>query len=103
MKNIKNGSDLAPKQLWDNFTQILNIPRPSKKEEKIVKFIKEFGEKLNLETIVDKVGNVIIRKHATPGMENLKTVIIQSHLDMVPQKNKETVHDFETDPISAYV
>ena len=103
MKNIKNGSDLAPKQLWDNFTQILNIPRPSKKEEKIVKFIKEFGEKLNLETIVDKVGNVIIRKHATPGMENLKTVIIQSHLDMVPQKNKETVHNFETDPISAYV
>jgi dipeptidase D len=103
MKSIKNGSDLAPKQLWDNFTQILNVPRPSKKEEKIVKFIKEFGENLNLDTLVDKVGNVIIKKPATPGMENLKTVVIQAHLDMVPQKNNDTVHNFETDPISAYV
>ena len=103
MKPIKNGSNLAPKQLWDIFTEILNVPHPSKKEEKILKYVKEFGERLNLETIVDSVGNVIIKKPATPGFENCKTVIIQAHLDMVPQKNNDTVHNFETDPISAYV
>ncbi len=103
MKPIKDGSDLQPKQLWENFTEILNIPRPSKKEEKIFKFIKEFGEKFNLETITDKVGNVIIKKPATPGMENCKIVTLQAHLDMVPQKNNDKVHNFETDPISAYV
>jgi dipeptidase D len=103
MNSIKNGSDLTPKQLWYNFTQVLNVPRPSKKEEKIVKFVKEFGERLNLETIVDSVGNVIIKKSATPGLEKLKTVILQAHLDMVPQKNNDTVHNFETDPITAYV
>ena len=103
MKPIKGGSNLQPKQLWENFTQILDIPRPSKKEERIFQFIKEFGEKLNLETITDKVGNVIIKKPATPGMENCKTVTIQAHLDMVPQKNNDKVHNFETDPISAYV
>ena len=103
MRSIKNGSNLAPKELWDNFTQILNIPHPSKKEEKIVRFMKEFGENLNLQTIADNAGNVIIKKPASTGMENFKTVILQAHLDMVPQKNADTKHNFETDPITAYV
>lgn len=103
MLQIKGGDDLVPKALWRNFDEVLNIPRPSKKEEKIFKFVKEFGEKHNLETIVDAVGNVIIRKPAMPGFENLKTVVLQAHLDMVPQKNSDKVHDFEKDPISAYV
>jgi len=102
MKNIKNGSSLEPSELWENFTKILNTPNPTKHEDKIVKLIKEFGENLNLETIVDEVGNIIIRKPASPGMENLKTVILQAHIDMVPQKNRDSVHDFENDPISAY-
>jgi dipeptidase D len=83
--------------------QFTQIPRPSKKEEKAIAFAKEFGEKLGLETMVDHVGNVIIRKPATPGMENRMAVVLQAHLDMVPQKNSDKVHDFEKDPIEAYV
>jgi dipeptidase D len=91
--------DLEPKQLWNFFHEITQIPRPSKHEQKMVEFIKEFGKKHKLETIVDKVGNVIIRKPATKGMENRKGVIFQTHLDMVPQKNSDKKHDFEKDPI----
>lgn len=74
-----------------------------KKEERIIEFMKNFGEKLGLETIVDEVGNVIIKKPATPGMENRKGIILQGHLDMVPQKNSDKIHDFENDPIEAYI
>ena len=95
--------NLEPKGLWNNFYELTQIPRPSKKEEKVVAFLKEFGEKLGLETIVDKVGNVIIRKPATPGCENMKGVILQGHIDMVPQKNADTVHDFEKDPIQTWI
>ena len=95
--------NLEPKQVWQNFYSLTQIPRPSKKEEKIQQFIIDFGDKLGLETIVDEVGNVIIRKPATKGMENRKGVILQGHLDMVPQKNSDKVHDFETDPIEAYI
>jgi dipeptidase D len=100
MSSIK---ELNPKSLWEIFYQFTQIPRPSKKEEKAIAFAKEFGEKLGLETMVDHVGNVIIRKPATPGMENRMAVVLQAHLDMVPQKNSDKVHDFEKDPIEAYV
>lgn len=94
---------LKPEKVWMNFQQLLNIPRPSKKEEKVIAFMKRFGEDLGLQTIVDDVGNVIIRKPASPGMENRLGVILQGHLDMVPQKNSDTNHDFENDPIQSYV
>jgi len=94
---------LEPKALWKNFYALTQIPRPSKKEDKAVEFVKNFGESLGLETIVDEVGNVIIRKPATPGMEDRKGIILQGHLDMVPQKNSDKDHDFEKDPIDAYV
>lgn len=94
---------LEPKQVWNFFYEITQIPRPSKKEKRIIEYMKEFGEKHNLETIVDSVGNVIIKKPATKGMENRKGVILQTHLDMVPQKNSDKKHDFEKDPIEAMV
>ena len=82
---------------------MLQIPRPSKHEEKIQDWAVNFGESLGLETLKDEVGNVIIRKPATPGMENRKGVIFQGHLDMVPQKNSDKQHNFETDPIEAII
>lgn len=94
---------LEPKAIWKHFYSLTQIPRPSKKEERIIEFMKKFGENLGLETIVDKVGNVIIKKPATAGMENRKTVVLQGHLDMVPQKNSDKVHDFEKDPIDAII
>ena len=100
MNDIRN---LEPKQLWNYFHEITQIPRPSKKEKRIVEYMKAFGKKYNLETVVDKVGNVIIRKPATKGMENFKGVIFQTHLDMVPQKNSDKKHDFEKDPIETII
>ena len=100
MSDIRN---LEPKQLWNYFHDLTQIPRPSKKEKKIVEYVVAFGKKHNLETIVDKVGNVIIRKPATTGMENRKGVIFQTHLDMVPQKNSDKKHDFEKDPIETLI
>jgi dipeptidase D len=94
---------LEPQALWKHFYSLTQIPRPSKKEKAVIDFVVDFGKKLGLETIVDEVGNVIIRKPATPGMENRKGVVLQGHLDMVPQKNSDKVHDFEKDPIEAYV
>jgi dipeptidase D len=96
-------SKLYPQLLWENFEKICSIPHPSKKEEQIIAMMKNYGGSLGLETIVDDIGNVIIKKPASPGMENKKTVILQAHLDMVPQKNADTVHDFEKDPIQAYI
>jgi dipeptidase D len=100
MSDIRN---LEPKQLWNYFHEIAQIPHPSKKEEKIINYMKEFGSKHNLETNVDSIGNVIIRKPATRGMENHKGVIFQTHLDMVPQKNSNKKHDFEKDPIETLI
>jgi len=97
---IKN---LKPKEVWGIFDQMLQIPRPSKHEEKIQEWAVNFGKNLGLETIKDEVGNVIIRKPATPGKENCKGVVLQGHLDMVPQKNSDKTHDFEKDPIEALV
>lgn len=95
--------DLKPKPVWNYFHEITQIPRPSKYEKGMIAHMKEFGKKHNLETIVDKVGNVIIRKPATKGMENRKGVIFQTHLDMVPQKNSDKKHDFLKDPIETVI
>ena len=100
MSEIKK---LNPERVWKHFYSLTQIPRPSKKEEKVIEFMKNFGESLGLETIVDHIGNVIIRKPASPGMENRKGVVLQGHLDMVPQKNSDKVHDFEKDPIETMI
>ena len=95
--------DLEPKELWNKFADLNAVPRPSKKEERVIAFMKDFGENLGLETIEDEVGNVIIRKPATKGMEDRKAIVMQSHLDMVHQKNNDTVFNFETQGIAMYV
>ena len=95
--------NLEPKQLWNKFADLNAVPRPSKKEEKVIAFMKDFGKKLGFETIEDEVGNVIIKKPATSGMENRKTIVMQSHLDMVHQKNNDTNFDFDTQGIEMYV
>lgn len=94
---------LEPKALWNNFSDLNEIPRPSKKEEKVIEFAKKFGEGLGLDTYVDETGNVIIKKPASPGMEDKAIIALQSHLDMVPQKNADTDFDFETQGIQMYV
>ncbi|WP_417872808.1 aminoacyl-histidine dipeptidase [Xanthomarina gelatinilytica] len=94
---------LEPKQLWNKFADLNAVPRASKKEAQVIAFMKDFGKKLNLETIEDEVGNVIIKKPATPGMEDRETIVMQSHLDMVHQKNADTHFDFETQGIEMYV
>jgi dipeptidase D len=86
---------LEPQILWNHFADLNAVPRPSKKEERVRQFMVDFGNKLGLETIIDKIGNVIIKKPASIGMENRKTVILQSHLDMVHQKNSNTIFDFD--------
>jgi dipeptidase D len=96
-------SKLNPVELWENFYQLTRIPRPSHHEEQIRKFLVDFGKGLGLETVQDKSGNVIIRKPATPGMEKCKGVILQGHLDMVPQKNSDKDHDFAKDPIETII
>lgn len=95
--------NLEPKALWNKFSDLNAVPRPSKKEERVIAFMMEFGKNLGLETIQDKVGNVIIKKPATSGMENRKTVVLQSHLDMVHQKNNDTDFNFDTQGIEMYV
>ena len=95
--------NLEPKALWNKFADLNEVPRPSKKEEKVVAFIKDFGNNLGLEVIEDEVQNVIIRKPATAGMENRKPIVLQGHLDMVHQKNADTGFDFDTQGIEMYV
>lgn len=95
--------NLEPKQVWNKFADLNAVPRPSKKEERVIAFMVDFGKSLGLETIQDEVGNVIIKKPATAGMENRKTIVMQSHLDMVHQKNNDTDFDFDTQGIEMYV
>jgi len=95
--------NLEPKAVWNHFADLNAVPRPSKKEERVIQFMVDFGKKLNLETLVDKVGNVIIKKPATKGMENRKTVVLQSHLDMVHQKNSDTNFDFDKEGIKMLI
>jgi dipeptidase D len=99
-KEIRN---LEPRVLWNNFADLGAIPRPSKREEKAIQFVEDFGKKLGLETIRDEVGNVIIKKPATPGMEDCIPIILQGHVDMVPQKNNDVDFDFDTQGINMYV
>ncbi len=94
---------LEPKPLWNKFADLNAVPRPSKKEERVIEFIKDFGKNLNLETKVDEVGNVVIKKPATNGMESRKKVVLQAHLDMVHQKNNDTDFDFSSQGIAMHV
>ena len=101
-----NIQDLDPKVVWKNFYALTQLPRPSHHEEKVVEYLVNWGKAHGFETIKDNEGpiaNVIIRVPATPGMENLKGVILQGHMDMVPQKTSDSGHDFLADPIKAYV
>ncbi|NVK29185.1 MAG: aminoacyl-histidine dipeptidase [Flavobacteriia bacterium] len=100
MSDIRN---LEPKSVWGHFADLNAVPRPSKKEEKVIAFMMDFGKSLGLETEKDEVGNVLIRKPASAGMEDRRTVVMQSHLDMVCQQNAGTNHDFETEGIEMYV
>jgi dipeptidase D len=95
--------NLEPKALWNKFADLNAVPRPSKKEERVIEFMKDFGNSLGLETFEDEIRNVIIRKPATAGMENRKALVLQGHLDMVHQKNTDTVFDFDTQGIDMYV
>ena len=90
---------LAPQNVWKHFYSLTQIPRPSGHLEKIQAFLLEFGKQVGVESFQDEAGNIIYRKPATPGMEDRKSVILQAHMDMVPQKDKHTQHDFEKDPI----
>lgn len=101
--NSNDIRNLEPKALWENFHGITQVPRPSGKKEQIGKYLEDFGKSLGLETLRDEIGNVLIRKPATPGMEDRKGVILQAHMDMVPQKNSHVNHDFEKDPIQTHI
>ena len=100
MSEIRN---LKPESLWRNFDELTQVPRPSGYLEKVQKFLLEFAERVGVEAFMDEAGNVIMRKPATPGMENRKTAILQAHMDMVPQKDPQVVHDFENDPIQTWI
>ena len=95
--------NLEPKALWNHFADLNAVPRPSKKEEQVIQFMVDFGKQLGLETRLDRIQNVVIKKPATVGMENRTTLILQSHLDMVHQKNEETVFDFNSQGIEMLV
>ena len=94
---------LEPKVVWNHFEDLNAVPRPSKKEERVIAFAKKFGEDLGLDTYVDPVGNVMIKKPASAGMEDRQTVILQAHLDMVHQKNADTEFDFDMQGIQSYI
>jgi len=100
MSEVRN---LEPSEIWNFFEDLNAVPRPSKKEERVIAFIVDFGERLGLETYTDPVGNVIIKKPATSGMENRKTVVMQAHLDMVHQKNSDTDFDFNSEGIKSLI
>ena len=100
MNDIKN---LKPECIWRNFHALTQIPRPSGHLEKVQQFLLDFAKKNGVEAFKDAAGNIVMRKPATPGMENRKPVILQAHMDMVPQKTKESQHNFETDPIETWI
>jgi dipeptidase D len=96
-------SHLKPSLVWKHFEELCNYPRCSKQEEKVAAYVKSVGERNGLETLTDSFGNIIIRKPATAGKENLKTVVLQGHLDMVCEKNRDVQHNFDKDPIQPYI
>ena len=95
--------NLEPKKVWKYFYEITQIPRPSKKEEKIIAYLMGFGKSLGLETLKDEIGNVLIRKPASKGRESVTPIIFQSHVDMVCEKNKDVDFNFDTDAIQPYI
>lgn len=95
--------DLQPTAIWDYFSQICTIPRPSKHEDKVIAFLQQFAHKFNLQVITDKAGNVLIKKTATTGYEMHPTVVLQAHMDMVCEKNADTTHNFNVDAIVPYI
>jgi dipeptidase D len=100
---MKHISKLTPQPLWSYFEKICQVPRPSKKEEKIIRFLLDFAQNHHLVARQDEVGNLMIYKPGTPGRENDPVVVLQSHVDMVCEKNNETVHDFDTDAIKPFI
>lgn len=100
MSEIKN---LKPECIWRNFDALTQVPRPSGHLEKVQNFLLDFAAKVGVEAFKDTAGNIVMRKPATPGKEGCKGVILQAHMDMVPQKSKESTHNFETDPIETYI
>jgi dipeptidase D len=96
-------SNLEPKSVWQYFEELTQVPRPSKKEEKVIEFLLKFGKEHNLETQRDQIGNILIKKPASTGMENVKSVLLQSHMDMVCEANRDTKIDFDNDPIKPYI
>ena len=98
-----NEIELKPASVFECFAKVNQVPRPSKKEEQMIQFLLDFGKSLGLESVCDETGNVIIRKPATPGMEGRKTLILQSHMDMVCEKNAHTEFDFLKDSIQTYI
>ncbi len=101
MANVLSG--LKPEAVWNYFEEITKVPRPSKKEEKIIAYMIDWAKKMGFEYKTDKLGNVVVKKPATPGMENRKTICIQGHLDMVCEKNSDVEFDFDNDPLQIYV
>ena len=100
MNEIQN---LNPQCIWKNFYALTQVPRPSGHLEKIQQFLLDFGQKAGVEAFKDEAGNIVFRKPATPGMEDRKGIILQAHMDMVPQKTPESQHNFETDPIEPWI
>lgn len=100
MSEIKN---LNPECIWRNFDALTQVPRPSGHLEKVQQFLLDFAARVGVEAFKDAAGNIVMRKPASPGMENRKVIILQGHMDMVPQKTKESTHNFETDPIETYI
>ncbi|MBR7172117.1 MAG: beta-Ala-His dipeptidase, partial [Prevotella sp.] len=100
MNEIKN---LKPECIWRNFDALTQVPRPSGHLEKVQQFLLDFAKQAGVEAFKDAADNIVMRKPATPGMENRKGIILQAHMDMVPQKSPESTHNFETDPIQTYI
>lgn len=100
MSEIRN---LKPEIIWRNFDELTKVPRPSGHLEKVQQFLLDFAKKVGAEAFLDPAGNIVMRKPATPGMENRKVVLMQAHMDMVPQKSPDSKHNFETDPIETYI
>ena len=100
MSEIRN---LNPECIWRNFDALTQVPRPSGHLEKVQQFLLDFAARVGVEAFKDAAGNIVMRKPASPGMENRKGIILQGHMDMAPQKTKESTHNFETDPIETYI
>ena len=96
-------ANLHPQEIWKNFDLLTQVPRPSGHLEKVQRFLLDWAKQKGVEAFQDEAGNIIMRKAATPGMENRKCVTLQGHMDMVPQKAADSNHNFETDPIQTYI